>query len=127
MCAPAQFLLDKEEAMNNALQRYTMVSSPGQVLLILPVLEMSGTKWPIMWFVSPLSQSTHWAQVRWRTKLLIRELLRFVFPLLVTIAMSVMTSEDYLDITLFAFVIFIVAIVAIAIVLRLFLYIKGII
>ena len=113
--------------MNNALQRYTMVSSPGQVLLILPVLEMSGTKWPIMWFVSPLSQSTHWAQVRWRKKLLIRALLRFVFPLLVTIAISVMTSEDYLDITLFAFVIFIVAIVAIAIVLRLFLYIKGII
>ena len=113
--------------MNYALQRYTMVSSPGQVLLILPVLEMSGTKWPIMWFVSPLTQSTHWAQVRWRKKLLIRALLRFVFPLLVTIAMSVMTSEDYLDITLFAFVIFIVAIVAIAIVLRLFLYIKGII
>ena len=113
--------------MNNALQRYTMVSSPGQVLLILPVLEMSGTKWPIMWFVSPLTQSTHWAQVRWRKKLLIRALLRFVFPLLVTIAMSVMTSEDYLDITLFAFVIFIVAIVAIASVLRLFLYIKGII
>ena len=113
--------------MNYALQRYTMVSSPGQVLLILPVLEMSGTKWPIMWFVSPLSQSTHWAQVRWRKKLLIRALLRFVFPLLVTIAISVMTSEDYLDITLFAFVIFIVAIVAIASVLRLFLYIKGII
>ena len=113
--------------MNYALQRYTMVSSPGQVLLILPVLEMSGTKWPIMWFVSPLTQSTHWAQVRWRKKLLIRALLRFVFPLLVTIAMLVMTSEDYLDITLFAFVIFIVAIVAIAIVLRLFLYIKGII
>ena len=113
--------------MNNALQRYTMVSSPGQVLLILPVLEMSGTKWPIMWFVSPLTQSTHWAQVRWRKKLLIRALLRFAFPLLVTIAISVMTSEDYLDITLFAFVIFIVAIVAIAIVLRLFLYIKGII
>ena len=113
--------------MNYALQRYTMVSSPGQVLLILPVLEMSGTKWPIMWFVSPLTQSTHWAQVRWRKKLLIRALLRFVFPLLVTIVMSVMTSEDYLDITLFAFVIFIVAIVAIAIVLRLFLYIKGII
>ena len=113
--------------MNYALQRYTMVSSPGQVLLILPVLEMSGTKWPIMWFVSPLTQSTHWAQVRWRKKLLIRALLRFVFPLLVTIAISVMTSEDYLDITLFAFVIFIVAIVAIAIVLRLFLYIKGII
>ena len=113
--------------MNNALQRYTMVSSPGQVLLILPVLEMSGTKWPIMWFVSPLSQSTHWAQVRWRKKLLIRALLRFVFPLLVTMAMTVMTSVDYLDITLFAFVIFIVAIVAIAIVLRLFLYIKGII
>ena len=113
--------------MNYALQRYTMVSSPGQVLLILPVLEMSGTKWPIMWFVSPLTQSTHWAQVRWRKKLLIRALLRFVVPLLVTIAMAVMTSEDYLDITLFAFVIFIVAIVAIAIVLRLFLYIKGII
>ena len=113
--------------MNYALQRYTMVSSPGQVLLILPVLEMSGTKWPIMWFVSPLTQSTHWAQVRWRKKLLIRALLRFVFPLLVTIAMSVMTSVDYLDITLFAFAIFIVAIVAIAIVLRLFLYIKGII
>ena len=113
--------------MNYALQRYTMVSSPGQVLLILPVLEMSGTKWPIMWFVSPLTQSTHWAQVRWRKKLLIRALLRFVFPLLVTIAISVMTSEDYLDITLFAFVIFIIAIVAIAIVLRLFLYIKGII
>ena len=113
--------------MNNALQRYTMVSSPGQVLLILPVLEMSGTKWPIMWFVSPLSQSTHWAQVRWRKKLLIRALLRFVFPLLVTMAMTVMTSVDYLDITLFAFVIFVVAIVAIAIVLRFFLYLKGII
>ena len=113
--------------MNYALQRYTMVSSPGQLLLILPVLEMSGTKWPIMWFVSPLTQSTHWAQVRWRKKLLIRALLRFVFPLLVTIAISVMTSEDYLDITLLAFVIFIVAIVAIAIVLRLFFYIKGII
>ena len=113
--------------MNYALQRYTMVSSPGQVLLILPVLEMSGTKWPIMWFVSPLTQSTHWAQVRRRKKLLIRALLRFVFPLLVTIAMSVMTSEDYLDITLFAFVIFIVVIVASASVLRLFLYIKGII
>ena len=113
--------------MNYALQMYTMVSSPGQVLLILPVLEMSGTKWPIMWFVSPLSQSTHWAQVRWRKKLLIRALLRFVFPLLVTMAMTVMTSVDYLDITLFAFVIFVVAIVAIAIVLRFFLYLKGII
>ena len=113
--------------MNYALQRYTMVSSPGQVLLILPVLEMSGTKWPIMWFVSPLSQSTHWAQVRWRKKLLIRALLRFVFPLLVTMAMTVTTSVDYLDITLFAFVIFVVAIVAIAIVLRFFLYLKGII
>ena len=113
--------------MNYALQRYTMVSSPGQVLLILPVLEMSGTKWPIMWFVSPLTQSTHWAQVRWRKKLLIRALLRFVFPLLVTMAMTVMTSVDYLDITLFAFVIFVVAIVAIAIVLRFFLYLKGII
>ena len=100
--------------MNYALQRYTMVSSPGQVLLILPVVEMSGTKWPIMWFFSPLSQSTHWAQVRWRKKLLIRALLRFVFPLLVTMAMTVMTSVDYLDITLF-------------VVLRLFLYLKVII
>ena len=100
--------------MNYALQRYTMVSSPGQVLLILPVVEMSGTKWPIMWFFSPLSQSTHWAQVRWRKKLLIRALLRFVFPLLVTMAMTVMTSVDYLDIILF-------------VVLRLFLYLKVII
>ena len=108
--------------MNYALQRYTMVSSPGQVLLILPVLEMSGTKWPIMWFVSPLSQSTHWAQVRWRKKLLIRALLRFVFPLLVTMAMTVMTSVDYLDTTLFAFVIFVVIFVVAIVLLRLFLY-----
>ena len=112
--------------MNNALQRYTMVSSPGQLLLILPVLEMSGTKWPIMWFVSPLTQSTRWAQVRWRKKLLIRALLRFVFPLLVTMAMTVMTSVDYLDTTLFAFVIFVVIFVVAIVLLRLFLHLKGI-
>ena len=73
--------------------RHTLVTSPGQLVLFFPTLQMS-TFHPIMFFISPLGEADH-IDDGFRKDLLWWAIQIVLYPLLTTVALKNLASQDF--------------------------------
>ena len=73
--------------------RHTLVASPGQLVLFFPTLQMS-TFHPIMFFISPLGEADH-IDDGFRKDLLWWAIKLVLYPLLTTVALKNLASQDF--------------------------------